>query len=168
MSQSTSLLLRVWTSPGTCASSDWPAHGSGSGRGLLVPVAMGKVCRMWSTSRVCLLFPGDFDALFDKLESIVVGIGKPGGSLKREGDKMVYRYSPFHEISFTSVVAEPLVFFRDATSGTTLLINPDFWFFFKLEEKASGMFTEKYLDLLDRIRGRGDSSGPVPWKLGLG
>jgi hypothetical protein len=43
MSQSTSLLLRVWTSPGTCASSDWPAHGSGSGRGLLVPVAMGKV-----------------------------------------------------------------------------------------------------------------------------
>ena len=32
-----------------------------------------------------LLFPGDFDALFDKLESIVVGIGKPGGSLKREG-----------------------------------------------------------------------------------
>jgi hypothetical protein len=91
-----------------------------------------------------LLSPGDFDGIFDKLESIVVGIGKPGGSLKGEGDKMVYRYSPFHrfEISFTSVVAEPLVFFRDATSGTTLLINPDLWLFFKLEEKASGIWWE--------------------------
>jgi hypothetical protein len=38
-----------------------------------------------------LLSPGDFDGIFDKLESIVVGIGKPGGSLKREGDKMAYR-----------------------------------------------------------------------------
>jgi hypothetical protein len=85
-----------------------------------------------------LLSQGDFSDIFDKLESIVASIGKPGGSLKTEGDKTVYRYFPFHrfEISFTSVVAEPLVFFRDTTSSLSLLINPDLWLFFKLEEKA--------------------------------
>jgi hypothetical protein len=49
-------------------------------------------------------------------------LGKPGGSLKTEGDKTVYRYYPFHrfEISFTAVVAEPLVFFRDTASTFSL------------------------------------------------
>ena len=42
--------------------------------------------------------------MFDKLESIVGDIGKPGGSLIGDGEKRVYRYSPFHrfEISLTS------------------------------------------------------------------
>ena len=43
-----------------------------------------------------LLSPEDFAGIFDNLESVVVGIGKPGGSLKTEGDKTVYRYAPFH------------------------------------------------------------------------
>jgi hypothetical protein len=65
--------------------------------------------------------------------------GKPGGSLAGDGEKRVYRYSPFHrfEISFTSAAVEPLVFFNPTGSGTSLLINPDLWLFFKLEEKAS-------------------------------
>jgi hypothetical protein len=89
-----------------------------------------------------LLSPGDFANIFDKLESIVGDIGKPGGSLKTQGNKTVYRYSPFHrfEISFTPVVAEPLVFFRDTTSTLSLLINPELWLFFKLEEKAPGIW----------------------------
>jgi hypothetical protein len=89
-----------------------------------------------------LLSPEDFAGIFGNLESVVVGIGKPGGSLKAEGDKTVYRYVPFHrfEISFTSAVAEPLVSFRDTTSSFSLLINPDLWLFFRLEEKAPGIW----------------------------
>jgi len=58
-----------------------------------------------------------------KLESIVAdNIGKPGGSL--DGDKRVYRYSPFHkfEISFTRAAVERLVFFNPTGSGASLLI----------------------------------------------
>ena len=89
-----------------------------------------------------LLSPEDFAVIFDKLESVVAGVGKPGGSLKSEGDKTVYRYAPFHrfEISFTAVVAEPLVFFRNTTSTFSLLINPDLWLYFRLEEKAPGIW----------------------------
>jgi len=43
-----------------------------------------------------LLSPEDFSVIFDKVESIVGDIGKPGGSLIGDGDKRVYRYSPFH------------------------------------------------------------------------
>jgi hypothetical protein len=44
-----------------------------------------------------LLSPEDFSVMFDKLESVVGNIGKPGGSLIGDGDKRVYRYSPFHK-----------------------------------------------------------------------
>jgi len=55
---------------------------------------------------------------------------------------MVYRYAPFHrfEISFTPAVVEPLVFFNSTGSGTSLVINPDLWLFFELEEKTSGIW----------------------------
>jgi hypothetical protein len=61
-----------------------------------------------------LLSPEDFNVIFDNLESIVGDIGKPGGSLIGDGDKRVYRYSPFHrfEISFTRAAVEPLIFFN--------------------------------------------------------
>jgi hypothetical protein len=89
-----------------------------------------------------LLTPEDFGVIFEKLESIVGNIGNPGGSLIRDGEKMVYRYAPFHrfEIFFTPAVVEPLVFFNSTGSGTSLLINPDLWLFFKLEEKTSGIW----------------------------
>jgi hypothetical protein len=50
-----------------------------------------------------LLSPEDFSVIFDKLESFVGDIGRPGGSLIGDGDKRVYRCSRFHrfEISFT-------------------------------------------------------------------
>jgi hypothetical protein len=91
--------------------------------------------------QIMLLSPGGFAGIFNNLESLVVGIGKRGGSLVREAEKTVYRYSPFHrvQISFTSVAAEQLVFFRDTTSRFGLLINPNLWLFFKLEKKATGI-----------------------------
>lgn len=71
-----------------------------------------------------LLTPEDFGVIFKKLESIVGNIGKPGGSLIRDGEKMVYRYAPFHrfEMSFTPAIVEPLVFFNSTGSGASLLI----------------------------------------------
>ena len=92
-----------------------------------------------------LLTPEDFGVIFEKLESIVGNIGKPGGSLIRDGEKMVNRYAPFHrfEISFTPAVVEPLVFFNSTGSGTSLLINPDLWLFFKLGEKTSGIWCRR-------------------------
>ena len=59
-----------------------------------------------------LLSPEDFNVIFDKLESIVGDIGKPGGLPIGDGEKRVYRYAPFHrfEISFTGAAVEPLVF----------------------------------------------------------
>jgi hypothetical protein len=91
-----------------------------------------------------LLIPEDFGVIFEKLESTVGSIGKPGGSLISDGQKMVYRYAPFHrfERSFTPAVVEPLVFFNSTGSGTSLLINPDLWLFFKLEEKTSGIWRD--------------------------
>ena len=89
------------------------------------------------------LSPQNFSVIFDKLESIVGDIiGKPGGALIGDGDKKVYRYSPFHrsEHSFASAAFQPLVFCNPTGSGTSLLINPDLWLFFKLEEKASGIW----------------------------
>ena len=44
-----------------------------------------------------LLSPGDFVGIFDKLESFFGDITKSGGSLVREGEKMVYQYYPFHK-----------------------------------------------------------------------
>ena len=82
-----------------------------------------------------LLSPEDFSVIFDKLESIVGDIGKPGGSLIGDGDKRVYRNSPFHrfEISFTRAAVEPLIFFNPTGAGTSLLINLDLWLFLKLK-----------------------------------
>lgn len=37
-----------------------------------------------------LLTPEDFSVMFDKLETIVGDIGKPGGSLIGDGEKKVY------------------------------------------------------------------------------
>ena len=55
-----------------------------------------------------------------------------------DGDKRVYRYSPFHrfEISFTRAAVEPLIFIENPTgAGTSLLINLDLWLFLKLKGK---------------------------------
>jgi hypothetical protein len=38
------------------------------------------------------------------------------------------------------VAVEPLVFFNPTGLGTSLLINPDLWLFFWLEEKTSGIW----------------------------
>jgi hypothetical protein len=57
-----------------------------------------------------------------------------------------YRYDPFHRFEFHLYLsgAEPLVFVHSTTSGTKLLINPDLWLFFKLEEKTSGKGTVNF------------------------
>jgi hypothetical protein len=57
-----------------------------------------------------------------------------------------YRYDPFHrfEFTFTSVVLSHWCFVHSTTSGTKLLINPDLWLFFKLEEKTSGRGTVNF------------------------
>ena len=68
-------------------------------------------------------------------------MGKPGGSISYGDDgTREYSYAAFHqfEFPFTSVVGEPLVFAHHTTSGTRLLINPDLWLFFELEEKTAG------------------------------
>ncbi|MEN6428774.1 MAG: hypothetical protein ABFE13_25785 [Phycisphaerales bacterium] len=91
-----------------------------------------------------LLAPGRFGEVFDDLGSIgnvIHDMGKPGSSLYYgESEKKEYRYTPFHQFTFgpTSAVGEPLVFARGTTSGTHLLVNPDLWLFFELEEKTCG------------------------------
>jgi hypothetical protein len=84
-----------------------------------------------------------FAKKFDRLESIgnvIHDLGKPRGSVVVEGDRKEYRYEPFHrfDLSFTSETGEPLVFIHYTTTGTRLLINPDVWLFFELEERAQG------------------------------
>ncbi len=84
-----------------------------------------------------------FAKMFDRLESIgnvLHNLGEPGGSVLDVSNHREYRYSPFHrfEFSFTSVSGEPLVFIHYATTGTRLLINPDLWLFFELEQKTAG------------------------------
>lgn len=90
-----------------------------------------------------LLDPGWLAAIFDKLESVgnVIGnLGKPGGSVRHVGEHKEYRYAPFHrfELPFTAAVGEPVVFLHSDTTGVHLVINPDLWLFFELEEKAPG------------------------------
>src|SRR5258708_40145037 len=90
-----------------------------------------------------LLAPEGFGAVFDKLESVgnvIHNLGSPGGSVRDRGNKKEYRYDPFHrfELSFTSVVGEPLVFIHSDTSCAELFINPDLWLYFGLEEKTRG------------------------------
>lgn len=90
-----------------------------------------------------LLAPGQFEEVFDYLESIgnvLHNVGKPDGSLSSSNGQKEYKYIPFHqfEISETPPAAEPLVFLRSTTSGDRLFINPDLWLHFELEEKTSG------------------------------
>jgi hypothetical protein len=58
------------------------------------------------------------------------------------------------------VVAEPLVFFRDTTSTLSLLINPELWLFFKLEEKAPGIWWDPPKGI-EAIRQQAIESGKV-------
>lgn len=90
-----------------------------------------------------LLAPDRFVDIFDKLNSVgnaFGGLGQPRGWVRQEGKQKEYQYDPFHrfELPFTSVFAEPLVFFRFGPSGGQFIINPDLWMFFELEEKARG------------------------------
>jgi len=136
------LAFRIWTFPINCAPSVWPAQGSSSAHAARVLDRDKQGVENVVYRQSMLLSPEDFSVIFDKLESIVGDIGKPGGSLIGDGDKRVYCYSPFHrfEISFTRAAVEPLVFFNPTGAGTSLLINPDLWLFLKLEEKASGIW----------------------------
>ena len=99
------------TFPMTCAASVWPVHGSGSAHAARVLAGTIKGVENVVYRQSMLLSPEDFSVIFDKLESIVGDIGKPGGSLIGDGDKRGYRYSPFHrfEISFTRAAVEPLI-----------------------------------------------------------
>jgi hypothetical protein len=90
-----------------------------------------------------LLCPGQFATVFGHLESVgnVIGdLGKPCGSVRHMGDRKAYSYTPFHrfEMSFTAVVGEPVVFVHSGASGVHLVINPDLWLYFELEEKTPG------------------------------
>ena len=90
-----------------------------------------------------LVAHASFAKMFDRLESIgnvLHDLGKPGGSVLHEGNRKEYSYTPFHrfEFSFSAITCEPLVFIHEAASGTRLLINPDLWLFFELEEKTRG------------------------------
>ncbi len=90
-----------------------------------------------------LLAHEDFAEVFESLESVgnvIDNLGKPGGSVSDDGIEKKYSYAPFHrfEFRFASAVGEPLVFVHSGTSATQLLINPDLWLFFELEEKARG------------------------------
>jgi hypothetical protein len=88
-----------------------------------------------------LVARASFAKMFDRLESVgnvLHDLGKPGGSVLHNGDRKEYSYTPFHrfEISSTSITAEPLVFIQHPATGPRLLINPDLWLFFELEEKT--------------------------------
>lgn len=88
-----------------------------------------------------MLTPGNFSAIYDKLESIgdvLRNLGTPGGSIRSEGGQKEYSYAPFHQFDLSSVSCEPLVFVRRLNSRYELFINPDFDLFFELEEKTSG------------------------------
>jgi hypothetical protein len=90
--------------------------------------------------RKSFLLPSEgFADMFDNLGfvgNLIADLGEPRGSLINESGHAAYRYGPFHEFKFalSSVIAEPLVFLRFTTSGAKLVVNPDLWFFFKLEE----------------------------------
>lgn len=88
-----------------------------------------------------LLTPGGFAQAFEKLGpvgNVLHRMGRPGGSVSYGGDDKVYTYGPFHrfELPATSLVAEPLVFVRNVSHGTELVINPDLWLFLQLEETS--------------------------------
>ena len=90
-----------------------------------------------------LIAPEQFSEVFDKLESIgniIHDLGKPHGSVLHETEQKKYKYRPFHEFEFpfAATVGEPLVFNDPRISGSRLLINPDLWLFFELEEKTPG------------------------------
>jgi hypothetical protein len=93
-------------------------------------------------SRQTLLVAADgFARLFEELESVgnvIGGLGKAQSSVVYDGDRKEYRYAPFHRFDFgiSMVSGEPVVFEREAQSGTVLFINPDLWLFLGLEERA--------------------------------
>lgn len=95
--------------------------------------------------RQSILLPTDhFSEIFDDLDSIGNVLDSLGASgytvVQQGGGPKTYSYSPFYrfEIPFTSVTAEPLVFFRGTTSGPDLLVNPDLWLLLGLEERTPG------------------------------
>lgn len=54
-----------------------------------------------------LLSPESFGGIFDHLEcigNVLVGFGKPGGSIIHEAGQKAYRYAPFHRFQFPSTV----------------------------------------------------------------
>ena len=87
--------------------------------------------------------PGRFSEIYDKLESVgnvFHNLGKPVPWVRSDGDQEKYSYAPFYrfDLSFTSVICEPLVFVRTMNSDVELFINPDVELFFELEEKTIG------------------------------
>ena len=94
--------------------------------------------------RQSLLTPvGAFGRLYESLGFVgntLSRLGQPGGVESFDGASTAYSYAPFHafEFPFTDVVAEPLAFFRDTTSGLKPVINPDVALFLGLEERTIG------------------------------
>jgi hypothetical protein len=91
--------------------------------------------------RQSLLLPsGSFPTLYDRLGPIgntLSNMGEPTLSVLHDGATEECRYNPFHNFSlpFTSISAEPLVFFHARTSGSDLFVNPDLSLYLGLEER---------------------------------
>lgn len=88
-----------------------------------------------------LLSTEHFAEVFNDLESIgnvIDNLGSSGYTTVETGGRKTYSYTPFYrfEIPFTSIIAEPLVFFRGTTSGPDLMVNPDLWLLLGLEERT--------------------------------
>lgn len=85
-----------------------------------------------------LLHPEQFPGIFDRLEyigNVIRHLGHPEQSIRYDGKKEQYKYSPFYQFEVSSsTVGEPLVFHYSTPSGVQLFINPDLWLFFELEE----------------------------------
>lgn len=98
-------------------------------------------------SRQSILAPRRaFRVAFDKLEAIgnvLHGLGQPSGVLTQQGKRQRYRFAPFHrfKLPFLNISVEPMVFIRHGTKGAELLVNPDVWLHFQLEETAPGSVT---------------------------
>jgi hypothetical protein len=90
-----------------------------------------------------MLATESFAKVFDALESVgnvIRRLGVSTGWIIQEGDEKRYDYAPFYrfELGSSGVFAEPLVFVRDTTTGSELVINPDLWLALELEERVHG------------------------------
>lgn len=95
-----------------------------------------------------LIAPGAFEDLFPHLGIVgneLTGLGSAGGWVYRIGEQKTYEYKPFYRFVFpsTSVEGEPLAFFRNTANGSDIVLNPDIWLFFELQERVSGLWWDQ-------------------------